>query len=114
MAEVRSSNLLEPIFRFPFNSDPWIGLCFTDCGGWAVNDRLFPFTGALPPDFCQEDRYERISSTTIAEGTNSEFWLDYPINLENNAIFSLYPFPIFVGIIFENRGKTLYEIGNAD
>jgi hypothetical protein len=33
--------------------------------------------------------------------------------LQNNPLLVIYIIPIIVGTVFENKGKTSYEIGNA-
>jgi hypothetical protein len=38
--------------------------------------------------------------------------LNFRIILKNSLKLFIFNFPILVGTIFENRGKTLYEIEN--
>jgi len=67
---------------------------------------------ALPPVFNQKNEYERISSIIFVECANNEYLLNFQMILKNSPKLPIYAFPFLVGTIFENRGKTLYEIGN--
>ena len=113
MAEVRSSNLLEPIFASLVSFGTELTVVIHRLRQVVRYRLFFLFADALPPDFYQEDGYKRISPGNFAEGTNPDYGLNYQINSRNKSKIGQYGFPIYVGIIFENRGKTTDEIENA-